>query len=31
MKLALCAFEQQSGLKINFHKNELFVVGMLRI
>jgi hypothetical protein len=24
MKLLLCAFEQLSGLKINFHKNELF-------
>jgi hypothetical protein len=24
MKLLLFAFEQVSGLKINFHKNELF-------
>ena len=24
MKLLLCAFEQISGLKINFHKSELF-------
>ena len=24
MKLLLCAFEQLSGLKINFHKSELF-------
>jgi hypothetical protein len=24
MKLLLCAFEQVSGLKINFHKSELF-------
>jgi hypothetical protein len=24
MKLLLCAFEQASGLKINFHKSELF-------
>jgi hypothetical protein len=27
MKLLLCAFEQVSGLKINFHKNELFCFG----
>jgi hypothetical protein len=27
MKLLLCAFEQLSGLKINFHKNELFCYG----
>jgi len=24
MKLLLCAFEKLSGLKINFHKSELF-------
>ena len=24
MKLVLCLFEQLSGLKINFHKSELF-------
>lgn len=24
MKIILCAFEQLSGLKINFHKGELF-------
>lgn len=27
MKLFLCAFEQLSGLKINFHKNKLFFFG----
>ena len=27
MKLLLCAFEQLSGLKINFHKNEMFCYG----
>jgi hypothetical protein len=27
MKLMLCAFEQVSGLKINFHKSELFCFG----
>jgi hypothetical protein len=27
MKLLLCAFEQASGLKINFHKSELFCFG----
>ena len=26
-KLLLCAFEQLSGLKINFHKSELFCYG----
>ena len=26
-KLVLCAFEQLSGLKINFHKSELFCYG----
>jgi hypothetical protein len=27
MKLLLSAFEQVSGLKINFHKSELFYFG----
>jgi hypothetical protein len=27
MKLLLCAFEQVSGLKINFHKSELYCFG----
>ena len=27
MKLLLCAFEQLLGLKINFHKSELFCNG----
>ena len=27
MKIILCAFEQLSGLKINFHKSELFCYG----
>jgi len=27
LKLVLCAFEQLSGLKINFHKSELFLYG----
>jgi hypothetical protein len=27
MKLVLCAFEQVSELKINFHKSELFCFG----
>ena len=27
MKLLLCLFEQLSGLKINFHKSELFCFG----
>ena len=27
MKLLLCAFEQTSRLKINFHKSELFCFG----
>jgi hypothetical protein len=26
-KLLLCVFEQASGLKINFHKSELFCFG----
>ena len=28
MKLLLCAFEQLSRLKINFHKSELFCYGI---
>jgi Uma2 family endonuclease len=28
MKLVLCIFEQLSGLKINFHKIEIFALGM---
>jgi hypothetical protein len=31
MKLVLCLFEQLSGLKINFHKSEFFVLEMLKI
>ncbi|WVZ90587.1 hypothetical protein U9M48_036874, partial [Paspalum notatum var. saurae] len=27
LKIILCAFEKLSGLKINFHKNELFCYG----
>ena len=27
MKLSLCAFEQLSGLTINFHKSEIFCFG----
>ena len=27
MKLILCAFVQLSGLKINFHKSEIFYFG----
>jgi hypothetical protein len=27
MKLLLCAFERLAGLKINFHKSELFCYG----
>jgi hypothetical protein len=30
MKLLLCAFEQLSGLKMNFHKSELFCYGSLK-
>jgi hypothetical protein len=30
MKLVLCIFEQLSGLKINFHKSELFCFGKVR-
>src|SRR6266540_4642157 len=29
-KLLLCAFEQLSGLKINFHKSDLFCYGSAR-
>jgi hypothetical protein len=27
LKLVLCAFEKLSGLKINFHKSEVFCFG----
>jgi hypothetical protein len=27
MKLVLCIFEQLSGLKINFHKSEIYCFG----
>ena len=27
MKLILCIFEQLSGMKINFHKSEIFCFG----
>jgi hypothetical protein len=27
MKLVLCIFEQFSGLKINFHKSEVYCFG----
>jgi hypothetical protein len=30
MKLLLCAFEQLLGLKINFHKSEMFCYGSAR-
>jgi hypothetical protein len=30
MKLLLCAFEQLSGLKTNFHKSEMFYYGNTR-
>jgi hypothetical protein len=30
MKLILCIFEQLSGLKINFHKSEIFCFGRAR-
>ncbi|WVZ88012.1 hypothetical protein U9M48_034574, partial [Paspalum notatum var. saurae] len=30
MKLILCAFEKLSGLKINFHKSELFCYGEVK-
>ena len=31
MKLILCIFEQLSGLKINFHKSEIFTFGRQKI
>jgi retron-type reverse transcriptase len=31
LRLVLSAFEKLSGLKINFHKGELFVLGKRRI
>jgi hypothetical protein len=31
MKLLLCVFEQLSGLKINLHKSEIFVMEKLNI
>jgi hypothetical protein len=30
IKLLFCAFEQLSGLKINFHKSEMFCYGAAR-
>jgi hypothetical protein len=30
MKLLLCAFEQLSGLKINFHKSMVFCYGVVK-
>jgi hypothetical protein len=30
LKLLLCAFEQLSGLKINFHKSEIFCFGQAK-
>lgn len=30
VKLLLTAFEQMSGLKINFHKSELFCYGLAK-
>jgi hypothetical protein len=30
LKLLLCAFEQLSGLKMNFHKSEVFCYGAAR-
>ena len=30
MKLILCMFEQLSGLKINYHKSEIFCFGMAK-
>jgi hypothetical protein len=30
MKLLLCAFEKLTGLKINFHKSELFFYGEVK-
>jgi hypothetical protein len=31
MKLLLCAFEQLLGLKINFHKSELFCYRVAKV
>jgi hypothetical protein len=31
MKLLLCAFKQLLGLKINFHKSELFCYGTANV
>jgi hypothetical protein len=31
LKLILCAFEQLSGLKINFHKSEIFCFGEAKV
>ena len=31
MKLLLCAFEQLSGLKINFHKVNCFALEQLKL
>ncbi|WVZ90609.1 LOW QUALITY PROTEIN: hypothetical protein U9M48_036894 [Paspalum notatum var. saurae] len=31
LKLLLCVFEQLSGLKINFHKSELFCFGQTKL
>ena len=30
IKMLLCAFEQLSGLKINFHKSEIFCFGQAK-
>jgi len=30
MKLLLCVFEQLSGLKINYHKSDIFCFGQAR-
>ena len=30
MKMLICAFEQLSGLKINFHKSEIFCFGQAK-
>jgi hypothetical protein len=31
IKLLLCVFEQLSGLKINFHKSEIFCFGRTQV
>lgn len=31
LKLILCAFEQLSGLKINFHKSKIFCFGEAKV